>query len=220
MRGQKRPYRKTSRVFMKKVLIMKMTNTLPRQTALIAALILSSSAWLSAQTSGNQSGQPANRSVRQTDSSVSDANASSQTEAPMKINKGSTIIGATVKNQQGETLGKIHDLVINLNSEQVAYAVLDSGTGLLSAQKLHAVPLRAFQPGTDGKTLILNADKDQLARSEGFDKNSWPAMNSSAWGAQPFWKDSQGTSDAQEKNPDRQYKDKAKELEKAPQSQN
>jgi sporulation protein YlmC with PRC-barrel domain len=48
----------------------------------------------------------------------------------LKINRASSFIGATVKDQQGLFLGKIHDIVIDVSSERVADAVLDSGAGL------------------------------------------------------------------------------------------
>jgi sporulation protein YlmC with PRC-barrel domain len=139
----------------------------------------------------------------------------------MKINKGSSLIGATVKNQQGETLGKIKDIVVDLSSEKVAYAVLDTGTGAFSTQKLHAVPLRAFQTDAEGTSLILNADKQKAAQAEGFDKNNWPAMNSAAWGAEPFWKESEGTTTApRSTESDRQNRDTTKEGSKSqPQNQ-
>ena len=73
-----------------------------------------------------------------------------------------------------------------------------SGTGIASSHKLHAVPLRALQPDSTGTALILNADKDKFARSEGFDKNNWPGVTTAVWGAEPFWKEPRKTSQSQE----------------------
>jgi sporulation protein YlmC with PRC-barrel domain len=104
-----------------------------------------------------------------------------------KVNQCSELIGTVVKNQQGERLGKIKDIVIDFSKDRVAYVVLETSHGAFSADKLHAVPLRAFQPSEDGKSLILNADKDKLANAEGFSKDSWPSPSNPTWGAQPFW---------------------------------
>src|ERR1051326_7963188 len=209
---------------------MKATNTSPKRAALTAALTLGSSAWLSAQETQTLIEQPEGGSRRQHEKKTDGLGTSDQSSQPMKINKGSSLIGTTVKNQHGEALGRIHDLVIDYNADRVAYVVLDSdmsrphpgmaseptevmakpadgkgsiaplalyppgfdqaslliydpavarwvkggssGTGIVSSHKLHAVPLRAFQPDFAGTALILNADKDKLARSEGFDKNN------------------------------------------------
>ena len=177
---------------------MKTTNTLVKRVALIAVLLLGGSAWASAQTNQGQLGEPEGGPASQQDNVTAGASTNSQSSQLMKINKGSSLIGATVKNQQGEELGKISDLVIDFNSDRIAYAVLNSETGLFSSSKLHAVPLRAFQPDATGTSLILNADKAKLDSSESFDKNNWPAVTTATWGAEPFWKDAPGSSGAPE----------------------
>ena len=105
----------------------------------------------------------------------------------MKVNKCSQLIGMDVKNAQGEKLGDIKDVVIDFNSGKVGYVVLDTGGGILSSEKLHAVPLQAFQAGSEGNTLILNSDKDRLSKAEGFTKDNWPSPSNPSWGSQPFW---------------------------------
>ena len=110
-----------------------------------------------------------------------------------KINKASELIGMDVKNQQGEKLGDIKDVVLDFSSERVGYVVLSADTGALNPDKLLAVPLRAFQPSADGDHLILNADKQKLASAQGFSKDSWPNPSNPSWGGQPFWQE-KGTS--------------------------
>ena len=109
-----------------------------------------------------------------------------------KVNQCSELIGTEVKNQQGEKLGKVKDIVIDFARDRIAYVVLETSKGAFSADKLHAVPLRAFQPSDDGKTLILNADKDKVANAEGFSKDNWPSPSNPSWGAQPFWQENRG----------------------------
>jgi sporulation protein YlmC with PRC-barrel domain len=108
-----------------------------------------------------------------------------------KINKASELIGMDVKNQQGEKIGDIKDVVFDFKNERVGYVVLSADPGALQAEKLHAVPLKAFQPSADGDSLILNVDKQKLASAQGFSKDSWPNPSNPSWGAQPFWQGSQ-----------------------------
>lgn len=187
---------------------MKTTNTLVKRGALIAVLILGSSAWLSAQDTPGQTPRQTQGQIGGTENGVgrqldnrtpntTSTRTNTQSLETKKVNKGSVLIGTTIKNQQGQELGKIQDLVIDFTSDRVVYVVLASKTGLFNADKLHAVPLRAFQPDANGTSLILNADKDKFERSTGFDKDSWPAMSSAAWGAEPLWKDYQGTNTTQ-----------------------
>ena len=104
---------------------------------------------------------------------------------PAKFNKASSIIGMDVRNHRDERLGEIKDIVFDLRSEKVAYAVLGTG-GLLDRQKFLAVPLNAFTPSADQKHLILRAEKSKLETAMGFEKDSWPHVSNPSWGAE-FW---------------------------------
>lgn len=90
------------------------------------------------------------------------------------IPKASTFIGSPVENQQGESLGKIGDLVIDPNAGRITYAALSYGSVLGLGGKLFAVSWEALQLQPDGKTFVLNVSKETLENSPGFDKDSWP----------------------------------------------
>lgn len=106
---------------------------------------------------------------------------------PTNANKASSLIGMEVRGPDGKPLGKIHDIVFDLKTERVSYGVLNSGGGLFASDKLHAVPLRAFQISLDGTYLTLQADRTRLEQARGFDPNNWPSLINPAWGAEPFW---------------------------------
>lgn len=110
--------------------------------------------------------------------------------APMKSNKATSLIGMQVRNQNDEKLGEIEDLVVDLQSGKVSYAVLDAG-GVLK-DKLFAVPINAFSTSADHDYLILHADKSKMETAQGFDKNSWPSVSNPTWGAE-FWEKRSGT---------------------------
>ena len=111
---------------------------------------------------------------------------------PAKANKATGLIGMEVRNQNDEKLGAIKDLVVDLQSGKVSYAVLDGG-GIFK-DKLFAVPLNAFTASADHKHLILNADKRKMETAKGFDKDSWPSVSNPEWGAEAFWELRPGTS--------------------------
>lgn len=106
---------------------------------------------------------------------------------PTKANKATGLIGMEVRGPDGKPLGKIHDIVFDLKTERVSYGVLNSGGGLFASDKLHAVPLRAFQVSLDGTYLTLQADRARLEQARGFDPKNWPSLINPVWGAEPFW---------------------------------
>jgi len=112
---------------------------------------------------------------------------------PMKLNKVSNLIGITVKNPQGEDLGKIEDIVVDLQKGHVSYAVMSTGGVLGVGKKLLAVPLTAFTRNADESALVLQADKESISKAEGIAENTWPALDNPSFGAMPFWKNPHGT---------------------------
>jgi len=95
-------------------------------------------------------------------------------EAP-PVPKASTFIGSSVANSQGDTLGKIDDLVIDPTTGRIIYAALSHGSVLGLGGKLFAVSWEALTLQPDGKTFVLNVPKETLDSAPGFDKNHWPA---------------------------------------------
>jgi sporulation protein YlmC with PRC-barrel domain len=108
----------------------------------------------------------------------------------------STIKGTKVVNMAGEDLGKIEELMIDLEDGRVAYTVLSSGGGFLGmGSKLFAFPWQAFRPKLQDHTFLLDIPKDVLKKAEGFDKDNWPATNRewlatmyNFYGYQPYWR--------------------------------
>jgi sporulation protein YlmC with PRC-barrel domain len=88
--------------------------------------------------------------------------------------RASNVIGKNVENAEGENLGEIKDLIVDIGNQRVHYAVLEGGGTLGMGDKLFAYPVSAFKPQADGDKLVLNVDKDRLKNAPGFDKDKWP----------------------------------------------
>jgi hypothetical protein len=106
-----------------------------------------------------------------------------------------TLTGDIVRNPEGEELGRIDELMIDILSGRVAYAVLSFGGILNVGNKLFAVPWSALRIDEDEKCLILDVDRRTLESAPGFDKENWPDMADTTWGlevfnyygAKPYW---------------------------------
>lgn len=93
---------------------------------------------------------------------------------PTGIVRGSDVIGKEVKNGQDESLGKIHDLVFDVNSGEVIYMVLAHGQTLGLGGKWFAVPSKAYTFTQDKDHLILDVPATTLEQSKGFTDDAWP----------------------------------------------
>ncbi len=95
-----------------------------------------------------------------------------------------TLIGDSVVNGQDEDLGDIKEIMLDMRTGQVAYAVLSFGGLLGMGEKLFAVPWQALQLDTINKRFVLNVDKSRLQNAPGFDPNAWPDMSDMGWSNQ------------------------------------
>jgi sporulation protein YlmC with PRC-barrel domain len=105
-----------------------------------------------------------------------------------------TLVGNDVFNHKGEDLGDIKEIMLDMRSGRVGYAVLCFGGFLGLGEKLFAVPWNALSLDTENKRFVLNVEKDRLKGAPGFDKNHWPDMADQSWartihsyyGTQPY----------------------------------
>jgi sporulation protein YlmC with PRC-barrel domain len=106
-------------------------------------------------------------------------------------NKASGLLGMEVRNPSNEKLGEIKDLVMDMNSGRVSYAVLSVGGFLGIGEKLIALPPGALKVGEQGDHLILNADKSRIQAAPGFAATAWPAPGDTQ--INQFWNDIKAT---------------------------
>ncbi|MFN2370922.1 MAG: PRC-barrel domain-containing protein [Candidatus Krumholzibacteriia bacterium] len=120
-----------------------------------------------------------------------------------RLHQADELIGATVKNTQGEEIGNIKDLVMDSQHQNVSYAVLAFGGFLGLGKDLRAIPWQALtiQRGASGSeergmrtdrsgrdrdqdneiSIVLNASKEQLENAEGFSDDNWPDTGNERW---------------------------------------
>jgi sporulation protein YlmC with PRC-barrel domain len=112
-----------------------------------------------------------------------------------RVLSASSLSGDKVVNTAGEDLGKLDDIMIDLPTGRIAYAVLSFGGFLGIGNKLFAIPWSRLSVDEVNRRMILDVDRDLLERAPGFDKDNWPDMSDpsfgsqiySYYGAEPFW---------------------------------
>jgi sporulation protein YlmC with PRC-barrel domain len=97
------------------------------------------------------------------------------------MRRASKVIGSEVKNQNGESVGKIEDVMLDFDSGRIGYVVLSFGGTLGFGDKLFAVPWASLSYDEQGKNFTMLAHIDRLKNAPGFDKNNWPEMPNGTW---------------------------------------
>lgn len=95
--------------------------------------------------------------------------------------KTSEVIGVSVKNADKESLGTVHEIVLDKRNGSVRYVVLSFGGFLGLGDKLFAIPWSAISYDKEEKSFILNVDKEKLKNAPSFDKDKWPNMSDAQW---------------------------------------
>ena len=112
-----------------------------------------------------------------------------------RVLSASTLNDDKVVNSAGEDLGSVKDIMIDIPTGRVAYAVLSFGGFLGMGNKLFAIPWDRLSVDENNKQFVLNVDKAKLEQAPGFDKDNWPDMADPSWGSRiysyygshPYW---------------------------------
>ena len=92
-----------------------------------------------------------------------------------------TLVGNDVYNLQGVDIGDIKEIMLDMRTGSVSYAVLSFEPFLSMGEKLFAVPWNALKLDIQRKRFTLDVAKDRLKDAPGFDKNDWPDMADQVW---------------------------------------
>jgi sporulation protein YlmC with PRC-barrel domain len=92
-----------------------------------------------------------------------------------------TLVGNDVYNMDNEDVGEIEEIMLDMRSGRVDYAVLSFGGFLGVGKKLFAVPWNALELDTENKRFTLNVAKERLEQAPGFDRDHWPDMADESW---------------------------------------
>lgn len=112
-----------------------------------------------------------------------------------RLMTASTLTGDAVINRQGEKLGTVGEIMLDVPTGRIAYAVVASGGVLGIGNRLFAIPWRALVLDPDNKCFVLDVDRETFERAPGFDKDHWPSMADPRWagdvhsfyGLSPYW---------------------------------
>lgn len=88
-----------------------------------------------------------------------------------------SLIGDKVRNQEGEDLGSIHDIMLNIRTGRIEYYVVEFGGFWGLGEKWFAIPFSLLQVDAERKQFVLAEKRETLEKAPGFDKKHWPLTN-------------------------------------------
>ena len=103
--------------------------------------------------------------------------------------------GTNVYNRTGDTLGSIHDLMIDKTSGHVVYAIMSFGGFLGMGNQYHPLPWSVLKYDTNMGGYVVNLDKQQLEGGPAYDADAEPDWRDRTYenkihdyyGVGPYW---------------------------------
>jgi hypothetical protein len=107
---------------------------------------------------------------------------------------GEKVSGTNVYNTAGESLGDVHDVMIDKVSGRVAYAVMSFGGFLGIGESYHPLPWSALTYDIDKGGYVVNLSRDQLEGAPTYSSDSEPSWDRpyeqgihDYYGIDPYW---------------------------------
>ncbi|PLQ00481.1 photosystem reaction center subunit H [Cupriavidus pauculus] len=112
-----------------------------------------------------------------------------------EVMAASSLDGTKVYSSDDEHVGEIKEIMIDVQSGRVAYAVLTTGGFLGIGDTLHAIPWGALVMDTDVECFRIGVTAQRIKDAPGFNKDNWPLMADPQWATavhqyydrDPYW---------------------------------
>ncbi len=106
---------------------------------------------------------------------------------PLKCLTATSIIGDKVRNKEGEHLGQIKEIMLNVQTGVIEYYIIEFGGFLGIGEKFFAIPFELLKVDPENQVFIFDQKKETLEKAPGFDKDHWPETNIHYYEADQHW---------------------------------
>jgi sporulation protein YlmC with PRC-barrel domain len=112
-----------------------------------------------------------------------------------EIMAASSLDGNKVMSSDGEHVGRITNIMLDVRTGRVGYAVLSKRGFLGLGSTRHAIPWSALTLDTSENCFRVNITARQIREEPGIDKDHWPSMAGITWASElhryynrdPYW---------------------------------
>ena len=97
----------------------------------------------------------------------------------------SSLFGSEFTNLQGEDLGRIEDVVLNISQSRVEYLAASTTGGLGLGDRYFAIPMRTFiEADPEEQRVVLDVHQENFRGESGFPANgAWPREGDASFGS-------------------------------------
>ncbi|MFU8818037.1 MAG: PRC-barrel domain-containing protein [Pseudomonadales bacterium] len=93
-----------------------------------------------------------------------------------KVKRVSELMGETVRDAQGEDLGTIEDLALDLQQGRINYVALDTGEWMGLDERLVGIPVEELRAAPDDDGFMANISQREVETAQELPDENWPAQ--------------------------------------------
>lgn len=105
------------------------------------------------------------------------------------------LTGDRVVDMHNNELGRIEEIMLDVPSGRIAYAVMSCARLSGMGERLFAIPWQALTLDAGRECFKLEIDRDALEKAPDFNQDHWPSMADPQWavsihayyGRRPYW---------------------------------
>lgn len=94
---------------------------------------------------------------------------------PYRGLRASQVIGMSVRNSKGVNVGQIRDMIVDMNTGKVRYAMLAFDPGIFQGEKLFAVPTTELRMASDRDDMVYDMNRERLERAA-VERSAWDSL--------------------------------------------
>ena len=102
------------------------------------------------------------------------------------VHKLNELIGMKVENVNNQTIGQVSNVIVDMPTGRIMYALLQPDSNLNLGDNLYALPSDALTLSPDRRHLVSNIDQQKLASAPHFPKNNWPNLTDANFASQVY----------------------------------
>ena len=126
-------------------------------------------------------------SILETENATGKNQLGANANRPVHVLTATSIIGDKVENKEGEDIGKIKDIMLNIKEGRIQYLIIEFGGFLGFGEKLFAIPFSALKLNVKNEDFVLDVEKHFLETAPGFNPEHWPETNSHYFDVNTYW---------------------------------
>lgn len=105
---------------------------------------------------------------------------------PDSVERASKVIGAAVRNETDEKLGRVDNLMVDIQAGRIVHVVVSSGGFLGVGDELRAIPPSVCRYRETDNLVIVNASKDVVLHAPQLKAGEWTNLNDAAYSARVY----------------------------------